>query len=146
MKTNEKPFWQTKKLNQMTDSEWESLCDKCGKCCLVKVGTFFVRFTKIGCPLLDVCTGQCKDYAKRWNSVPECIKLTPKNLKKCKKWLPKTCAYLWVLKYKTLPPWHPLLTGKSDSVHNAGISVKDRAIPFCTPDNYKDFTVKWEDL
>ena len=145
-KSIQKPFWETKKLSQMTDEEWESLCDRCGKCCLIKVGTFFIRFTKIGCPLLDVCSGKCKDYEKRWDTVPQCIKLTPENLKKCKKWLPKTCAYLWVLKYKTLPPWHPLVTGKANSTIKAGISVKDRAVSYIEPDNYKDYIVKWEDL
>ncbi len=146
MKTQKKPFWQTKSLQQMSDSEWESLCDRCGKCCLVKIGTIFTRFTKIGCPLLDVCTGRCKDYPNRKKHVPECIKLTPENIKKCRKWLPKTCAYLWVMKYKTLPPWHPLVTGKKSSVHTYGISVKDRAIPFCQPENYKDYVIKWDDI
>ncbi len=143
---NAKPFWQTKKLNEFTDKEWESVCDKCGKCCLVKVGVWRIRFTKIGCPLLDVCTGHCKDYKKRWDTVPECIKLTPENLKKCKKWLPKTCAYLWLLKKHTLPPWHPLVSGRKNSLDDFGLSVKDRAIPYCEPPNYRDFIVKWPDL
>ena len=146
MEAEEKPFWETKKLSELTEEQWESLCDRCGKCCLLKVGIFRIRFTKIACPLLNICTGRCKDYANRWNSVPECIKLTSQNLKKCKKWLPKTCAYLWVLKKHTLPPWHPLVSGRLNSVHTFGISVKNRAIPYCQPYNYKDFIVKWDDL
>lgn len=142
----EKPFWETKKITQLTDAQWESLCDRCGKCCLVKVGSLFIHFTKIGCPLLNVCTGECKDYAHRWDTVPQCIKLTPQNLNKCKKWLPKTCAYLWVQKYQTLPPWHPLVSGDKKAPEKAGITVKDRAIPYCEPANYKDYIVKWDDL
>ena len=139
-------FWEKKKLNQFTDAEWEQICDRCGKCCLVKIGVWHTRFTKIACPLLDICTGLCKNYTNRWDNVPECIKLTPENIKKCKKWLPKTCAYLWLLKKHTLPPWHPLVTGNKKSMENFGLTVKDRAIDYIEPADYRDFVVKWPDL
>jgi len=142
----EKPFWETKEMSQMTPEEWESLCDGCGKCCLMKTGLFCIRFTKMPCPLLDIKTARCRHYENRWDFVPDCIKLTPENLKSCRKWLPRTCSYLWLMQKKTLPPWHHLVSGKKNSVHTMGLSVKNRAVPFQADVRLKDFIVQWDDL
>src|SRR6516162_10076593 len=62
------PFWRTKTLSRMSRAEWESLCDGCARCCLVKLeydDTGEVDHTDIACRLLDLKTCQCSDYAHR---------------------------------------------------------------------------------
>jgi uncharacterized cysteine cluster protein YcgN (CxxCxxCC family) len=120
------PFWKRKSLSEMTDEEWESLCDGCGKCCLAKLedeDTGEICWTSIGCRLFDGENCRCKDYENRFSLVPDCVRLTPENAGKIS-WLPKTCAYRLLANGRDLPDWHPLVTGDPDSVHGAGISVK----------------------
>ena len=62
------PFWKTVPFDEMTNAQWESLCDGCGKCCLIKLqdaDTEEIIFTDVVCHLLDVETRQCTQYAKR---------------------------------------------------------------------------------
>ena len=50
------PFWKTKRLAEMTPAEWESLCDGCGKCCLMKLeyeDTGEIDWTNVACHQLD---------------------------------------------------------------------------------------------
>ncbi len=122
------PFWRRKSLVEMTDAEWESLCDGCGRCCLVKLeeeesGRIF--FTDVGCRLLDGESCRCRDYAHRTDQVHDCVRLQPENVGKLN-WLPATCAYRLVSEGRDLYWWHPLVSGDPDSVHAAGISVRGR--------------------
>ena len=89
------PFWLVKTLDEMSLSEWESLCDGCGRCCLVKLeddDTGEIHFTDIGCRLLDGKTCRCLDYPRRHRLVPDCVRLTPAAVRELS-WLPVTCAY-----------------------------------------------------
>ena len=123
------PFWKTKTLDKMTRTEWESLCDGCGRCCLNKLededtGEFL--YTRAACKLLDVNTCRCTDYPNRAKRVPDCVTLTARNVRHLG-WLPETCAYRLLDEGKTLPWWHPLVSGTPDTVEQAGISVAGEA-------------------
>jgi len=122
------PFWRSKALEEMTSGEWESLCDGCARCCLVKLedeDSGEIHFTDIGCALLDAKTCSCRDYRRRARLVPDCVKLTPAAVRTLS-WLPVTCAYRLVAEGKDLPDWHPLVSGCEDSVHEARASVRGR--------------------
>ena len=126
----EKPFWQTKTLEQMTAAEWESLCDGCGLCCLIRFEdeeTGEVIPTRVACKLLDQHLCRCKDYVNRKAHVPDCIKLTPWNIEALA-WMPPSCAYRRLHEGRDLPDWHPLITGDPDSVHKAGVSIRDQTV------------------
>jgi uncharacterized protein len=121
-------FWETKNLIDMNENEWESLCDKCGKCCVIKLEDFDtqeVHYTNVSCKLLCEKSASCKDYENRKSIVPDCIILSPDNLKNLK-WMPETCAYKLLNEGKNLPYWHPLLSGNDKEIVNSGNSVKNR--------------------
>jgi uncharacterized cysteine cluster protein YcgN (CxxCxxCC family) len=124
-------FWETKSLQEMSKEEWESLCDGCARCCLLKLEdeeTAVVYYTQIHCYLLDRDKCQCSKYLERNKLVPDCVLLTPDNLEELS-WMPSTCAYRLLHEGKPLPDWHPLVSGTQKSVHDAGISIRSYAIP-----------------
>jgi uncharacterized protein len=122
------PFWKRKALEALNPAEWESLCDGCGRCCLVKLedeDSGEIHFTDIACKLFNTGTCRCADYAHRRRRVRDCIKLTPAKVRTLS-WLPPTCAYRLVAEGGDLAWWHPLVSGSATSVHEAGVSVQGR--------------------
>lgn len=127
-----KRFWERKTMAQMSQDEWEALCDGCGKCCLNKLedeDSGEVVLTNIACRLLDNSTCRCAQYDIRHQFVPECIVLTASNIPEHLYWMPQTCAYRLVHEGRPLKDWHPLISGHANSVHAAGVSVKDKTVP-----------------
>ena len=139
------PFWQRKRLDEMTAREWESLCDGCGKCCLHKLQDEeddFVYYTSVACRLLDCHTCRCKDYPNRTQHVPDCVQLSKENVETLS-WMPSTCAYRLIYEGKDLFDWHPLVSGDPGSVHKAGQSVKGRYVDEREAGDYEDHLVDW---
>ncbi len=130
MSKTKKPFWERKSLEQMTTEEWEKLCDGCGRCCLEKLedeNSGMIFYTSVACRYLDTWTCRCLDYQDRIHNVPDCLVINPKVIREVS-WLPKTCAYRRILEGKGLEDWHPMVSGDVNSVHKAGISVRDKVI------------------
>ena len=126
----EPPFWKRKTLQELSREEWESLCDGCGKCCLVKLqdpDTDEISYTDVSCKFLDGATCRCSDYARRKKRVPDCVVLTPAVVADLS-WMPATCAYRLVREGRDLAWWHPLVSGDPGTVHEAGISVRGRVV------------------
>lgn len=160
------PFWETKSLNEMTDDEWEALCDGCAKCCLHKfiddddstdaqpTDVIYegeeIHFTSIVCSLLNTKTCQCTQYEKRTELVPDCVKLTKDNLKDIF-FMPPSCAYRRIYEGRGLPSWHPLLHGgKKHMMHKQGMSVRGKTVSEHDADasRFEDYIAVWplEDL
>jgi len=124
------PFWRAKPMTELSAEQWESLCDGCGKCCTIKLqdeDTEEILFTDVVCHLLDAHSCRCSRYKDRSRLVPDCVKVTPDNIATLA-FMPSTCAYRLVAEGRDLPDWHPLVSGKRDSVHRAGMSVRYRVI------------------
>ena len=82
-------------LEELAPTQWEALCKRCALCCAHKIqdaDTGKVYYLKKKCRLLDPETRLCRHYEERERLMPDCVKLTPENVRQFD-WLPATCAY-----------------------------------------------------
>ncbi len=138
-------FWEQKTLQEMTITEWESLCDNCGKCCLHKLQdeeTEEIFYTSVVCDLIDLEHCRCTRYQDRCSLVPDCLDLKQHDFSEYT-WLPSTCAYKLLSEGKPLPEWHPLITGSADSVHEAGVSIRSYAMKESTVEDSQEHIIEW---
>ncbi|HEY8595617.1 MAG TPA: YcgN family cysteine cluster protein [Devosiaceae bacterium] len=141
------PFWTEKTLEEMTEAEWEALCDGCGRCCLIKLedeDTGEIITSDVRCKLLDGETCRCSDYENRQERVPDCIKVTPDNIATIP-WMPTTCAYRRLAEGRGLAWWHPLVSGDPETVVMAGVSIRNRTVSEeeVDADEWEDHAVDW---
>ena len=142
---NTLPFWESKTLAELNHHEWESLCDGCGQCCLVKLtdeDTNKVYSTNVACKLLDIETCVCQDYKLRAKKVAACLLLS-NDEPDIFKLLPESCAYRCLHEQRSLPEWHPLISNNRHAVHEKGFSVRDYAVSeeFIHPDQLEDHVI-----
>lgn len=140
-------FWEETSLAEMTAAQWESLCDGCARCCMVKLedeDSGEVHYTSLVCDLLDLETCHCTRYPQRHELVPDCIEFDA-DLAASLRWLPDTCAYRRLAEGRGLADWHPLVSGRPESVHEAGISVRGRVLHASgvPEDEHQDHVIRW---
>jgi len=139
-------FWELP-LGDLSRTEWEALCDGCGRCCLHKVedaDSGEISDTNVACKLLDTGTARCTDYKNRKAFVPDCLRLTLRLVKQVP-WLPESCAYRRRAEGKPLPGWHYLVSGDREGVVRAGVSVIGRAISETEAGPLEHHLVEWPD-
>ncbi|MCZ6853911.1 MAG: YcgN family cysteine cluster protein [Gammaproteobacteria bacterium] len=143
----ERNFWQHKTLAELNQEEWESLCDGCGRCCMIKIedaDSGEVHYTSLTCRLLDLDTCRCTRYPERHKLVADCVELTPFTAARFD-WLPVTCAYRRLARGQQLLWWHPLVSGDPRTVHEAGVSVLGKTLPVDSvhADEHEQHIIRW---
>ena len=141
-------FWLHKSLEQMNDVEWESLCDGCGRCCLIKLeddDSGEIVYTNVACRLFNEVRCDCSDYHQRTEQVLDCLVLRPLTAPLLAA-LPHSCAYRRLAEGRGLADWHPLISGDPDSVHQAAISVRGQVISeeYVHPQQLQDHIITFQ--
>lgn len=126
------PWWERVPLQEMSDAQWEQICDRCGKCCLIKLQDDEeeggeVYYTDVACHLFDAEACHCADYKNRLLRVPDCVQLVPGNLDALH-WMPPSCSYRRLQQGFALASWHYLVCGDKNRVHTTGNSAMKKVV------------------
>mgnify|MGYP001254026353 CR=1 FL=1 len=139
-------FWE-KPLTELSEAEWESLCDGCGRCCLKKLedeDSGETHYTGVVCRYFDQDSSRCTCYSERSQLVPECLNVKKVDIGSLH-WMPSTCAYRLRFEGKPLYDWHPLIAGSRTAMEEAGITIAGRVVSeeFVHPDGYEEHVIRW---
>lgn len=141
----EQKFWQTVPLAQLDQSQWEALCDRCGKCCLHRFESGKPRriiYTNVCCRHFSQQNGHCQVYPNRREQVPACVNVTLELLRE-PQLLPRSCAYRLLAENRELPWWHPLVSGDPYTVVESGNFVGGRVVSELDVDRIEHHMVDW---
>lgn len=86
-------------LKQMSPQQWETVCKKCGVCCLVKMQigagkSMDTYYTNICCDAFNPVTRQCTMYNNRLSREKKDCKKVDINVILEGKLVPRTCGYV----------------------------------------------------
>ncbi len=140
-------FWELP-LSELNPTEWEALCDGCGRCCLKKFSDedddSDVTWTRVVCQYFNESTNHCGCYATRTSKVPDCVDVKTLNLL-ATHWIPDTCSYKLRAKGQPLYSWHPLIAKERKAMTEEGISVSGKVVSeeFVHPEGYYEHVIRW---
>jgi len=124
------------KWKNLSEQEWEAICDRCGKCCLVSlqdIDSGEIYHTNILCKYYDLENKLCTVYEQRCQLVPNCLKLDKNNVDKLP-FMPKTCAYRALFDNNYKP--QPLKSLKGRTVCQTDVDEQD----------LENYIVDWNDI
>ena len=140
-------FWELP-LSDLSNHEWELLCDGCGRCCLKKLeddDSGELHYTRVICKyFVEQQPQHCSCYNERTVLVPQCLDVKQSDIASLS-WMPDTCAYRLRHEEKPLFSWHPLISGSRAAMTEAGISVDGKTVSeeFVHPDGYEEHIIRW---
>ncbi|MFM1897175.1 MAG: hypothetical protein RLZZ385_2249 [Pseudomonadota bacterium] len=143
---DDRPFWE-KPLAELNATEWERLCDGCGRCCLKKLqdeDSGEIRYTRVVCRYFNERNSRCGCYTSRRQLVPDCLEVREMDLDSIA-WMPDTCAYRLRHDGRPLYDWHPLISGSRHAMEAAGIAIAGRVLSeeLVHEDGLEEHIIRW---